>query len=352
MHWPALFAWWLHEMHEVVADLGERLAPGRPYRTMITFDENVGNVVQSWRNGTSRAAQFSRTADGDWPRDRREFWPETTSEHPAVHVLLRPSAILMRRLRLPAGAAGDLMPIVELQLERELPLARDQVHVDWRVESRDREHIEVTIVIVRRAELESMHELMDRWRLRVLTIGVAASDTPGAFDLGRQRKRRFGVALARVDKLMALSAATLLIAYACVTGAQWLHERMVVEEELAGIREAASRVERLLTELQERSRPVAQLEQLMGGESGAHILAMLSSALPADSWLPELDIRCADDGTCSIKAIAITPVATRLLDGLQKLPSLAGTQLHSSHAAQADSGRDRVEISAQWVAAR
>jgi hypothetical protein len=349
--YTSLSSWWLHEMREAFADLKQRLAPGRPHRTTISLSRTAGTVVQQWRNGTIKSAEFQRTQTGDLPADRSEFWPAATTDAATAHVVLPKSAILMRRIWLPANAEHNLTPLVELQLERELPIPRDQVHVDWRIEARnrDRTKIEVVIGIVWRSEIERLVSAMSQWKLRVASIAVDQDGDAPSFNFAPRRTRRSTSRLARVDRLLVISAAIFWLAYAGVIGAQWMRERIVVTEALAEMTAPTLRVEHMRAELDQRRRPMLTLLQLMAAPSSAEVLADLTAAVPRDSWLQQLEIRSLDDNSSLIKLTAITPTATQLVNQLEQSPRFENVALQSAGTMGLGMARDRAELSARWL---
>lgn len=343
--------WWLHEMRETAADLAQRWAPGRPHRTTIYLTSTTGRVEQQWRDGRVRSTEFQRTQNGTPNPLWRDLLPDdSAADDTPVHVVLPRSDILLRRVRLPAGAESSLAAVVELHLERELPVARDQVHVDWRIEARipDGAKIDVTIAVIKRSDIERLLDAMSHWKLRVLSIGVAMDADRTAFNLApRRRILRPTGRLASIDRWLTISAAALIVIYAGLVGAQWMRERFVVDASLAMTNVPAQRVERMRAQLKMRSEPLSTLLRLMQLPSSAEILADLTATMPNDSWLPQLEIHVLDD-SASLKLTAITPAAALLVDRLERSPHIDSVELQSSTAAGLVQ-QDRVELSAHWT---
>jgi len=348
--YTALAGWWLHEMREVGADLSQRLAPSRPHRTTLSLTRTSGTVLQEWRNGTAKSLEFQRTASGDLPQERNDFWPDAV-DGTAMRVVLPKSSLLVRRAWIPAGAERNLGPVVELQLERELPIPRDQVQVDWRIETHnaDRTKIEVAIAAVWRSEIERLHDALSRWKLRAISIAVDLGSERAAFNFSPRRAYRSSARLASVDRWLLLSAVFLVFAYTVVSGAQWLHERIIVTEALSKTSAPALRVESMRADLEKRGEPVATLQPLMAAASSAEVLSVLTAVVPRDTWLQQLDIRTLTEGSYSIKFIAITPSATALVARLEQSQQFKSVELQSSGAWGVATGRDRAEVSMRWV---
>jgi hypothetical protein len=350
VEYTALMSWWLHEIREIIADLEQRLAPGKPHRTTIFLSRTAGSVIQQWRNGTVKSSEFQRTRSGDFPGDRSEFWPTAKHDATTVHVVLPGSAMLVRRIWLPASAAQNLQAVVELQLERELPVPRERVQADWRIEARNRDgtKIEVAIGVVWRSEIERVLTAIGQWKFRVATISVDLGDHVTVFNFATRRNRGSVGTLTRVDRVLMMSSAIFLLAYIGVSGAQWLHERIVVQRALSNMTSRAAKIERTRAQLNERRKPMLALLGLMATPSSAEVLADLTNAVPRDSWLQQLDIRSFEDGSSQINLTASTPAATQLVSQLQQSPHLEKVELQSAATLGLGTTRDSAELSAMW----
>lgn len=334
--------WWLHEIREIAADLEQRWAPGKPQRTTLYLTPTLGRVEQRWRDSHVQSTEFSRTAG-------REAWVSTCPDGTPVHVVLPESEVLIRKIRLPAAAERTIAAVIELQLARDLPVARDQVQVDWRVEARspDRSKIDVAIALVRRTEIASILDATSEWKLRVLSISVAIETDQSAFNFAPRRTARMTGRLTTIERRLMMSAAALMVLYVALVGVQWLNERSVVGEALAAANIPAQRVEHMRAQLAERSKPIAALSTLMQSPSSATVLSDLTATIPTDTWLPQLAIQILDN-SATLTFTAITPAATQLMDGLERAAHIADVTLRSSsNTGLAE--RDRVELSARWT---
>jgi general secretion pathway protein L len=345
----SLAAWWMNEMREAFMDLEHRVVPGRPQQTTIVLSTASGTVTQRWRDGSTKSSEFQRTVTGDLPAERSECWPTPATDTTTVDVVLPPSAVLLRRIWLPAAAEKNLAPIAELQLERELPVPRDQIQVDWHIGARshDGNRVEVMFAVAWRQEIERLVTALQRWNVRIASIAVDLGEGKRAFNFSPRFSRRSTGRLTRIDRLLLMSAMLLTFTYGLVVGAQWLHERVLVDKVLAGSREPAARVEHMLSTLATRRVPVDSLNRLIAAPSSGELIAELSASVPPDTWLQQLEIRAVDEQRWTIKIAAITPATPALLDHLAHSPRFANVELQSSNASEA-AGRERAELSASW----
>jgi Type IV pilus assembly protein PilM len=347
--YAALADWWLHEVCEAVADLQQRRSPGKPHRTTIYLAPTLSKVEQRWRDGTVRSAEFHSTESGESSAEWREILAQSAADGAPVHVVLSQSGILLRRMRLPAGAEKNLASVIELQLERELPVPRDQVQVDWCIEARNPEQTKLYVLVaaIRRSDIVRLLESVNQWKLRVLSLSVDMGAQRTAFNFAPRRVARVSRRLTRIDRWLMASAAALVVTWAIVVGTQWLRERFVVDAAFKAATVPAQRVEHLRTQLAKRSGPMLELLRLTELPSSAEMLADLTAAIPSDSWLPQLVIQLNDSDSV-IKLTAITPAAVSLVERLESAPHIERVELQSSSAAGLAAERDRVELSAQW----
>src|SRR5262245_33024247 len=131
-------AWWLHELREAWLATSARFASGPSRRVVIDLTEKRGDL---------RALDESVGADVP-----AKAW---------ATVLLPESCVLKCELRLPPVPERDVARVVELQLERKLPLPREQLYVDWRVREvlADRVRI-VDVVMARRTLVDGFRDSM------------------------------------------------------------------------------------------------------------------------------------------------------------------------------------------------
>ena len=347
----SFWGWWWHELREAAADLEQRVSPGRPQHTTVALYPNSGAVIRKWRDGKTESAGFQYTPSADLPADPAQFWPQAGTDRSNIRVILPPGTILLRRVWLPEEAERNLMQIIELQLERELPIPRAQVHADWRVEKhdRERERIEVLVAVVRRSEVTRLLDTLGQWNVRVGSIAADLGDGRTAFNFSPRKSKHAAGGLTPIERLLATGAVSLLVVLAGIVTTQWLHERMLVAQELLKTTAPTVRVKHMTAQFEKSRAPLTALQQVMDLPSSAVVLADLTTAVPRESWLQQLEIRNSEDGNCTVRFTAITPGATSLIERLAQSAQFRNVELHSSGASNLTAGHDRAEVSARWV---
>jgi hypothetical protein len=325
----SLLSWWMHELREVAEALLSRVAP-RLVRPLVVRVEGDGLLVQG-ECATPEQLEVLRGSR-------------------AIGVI-EPEHALAHELHLPASVERDMDRALDLYMERELPLPRDRMCVDWEVVRRDRAHhrIVVRLLAVHRERVERLRDTLASHGLRVVRIAARA---PGDELLGRLQPRERQAArfrLTALDRRLAMAAAALAAITVCVVAGQWMHERWSLRGELATARELASRSASLTTRLREDSRPAVALAQLTRTPDAADVLIRLTETVPVDTWAYELEVKPEPSGSYQVKVGGFAPAATTLVDTLEKSPQFNQVRLISATSAGLGTTRDRLQLTAKWA---
>lgn len=258
--------------------------------------------------------------------------------------LLPASAILRKRLQLPAAAEARLQDVVGFEIDRQTPFSAEQVFFDTRLLSRRADgQLDVELVVVPRHLLETLMVPGDAWAGQL--DGVDALDAQGE-PLGlnllppAQRRQRQDP-MRRLNRLLLLSALVMLV----LAGWQLLDNRRQAVASLAAQVEAQAVRARVV------SRQRQQLQDLVDGQTfftrrRAQQVAMtglldeLSQRLPEDTSLEKLSV---ENGRLQlIGASASASSLVSMLEGSArwKTPALTGVL-------QSSGGRDRFTLSAE-----
>lgn len=319
----AFAAWSLHELRDAWAAARERLAPESSRRFVIDLTDRRGDLTDLPDLSGDNAPANARTT-----------------------VLLPESSVLKCELRLPPVADRDVDRVVELQLERKLPLPQEQLYVDWRVREvlPDRSRL-VDVIMARRTIVDRLREVVRSCGWRAVAITSREADGKQRFNLLPAPTRRLSFAMGTRERYLAWSAAALILVYAAVAiGKGWM-DRASVRDDLTQARAQTMEIKKQRAVLATQSKPIALLDEVMRQPSAADGLIAVSSAFPSDSWIYQADIRTQATGV-SVNVEGYTPSATSLLQGLESSGRLDAVELIEATSAGAGSGSERVELKA------
>jgi hypothetical protein len=338
----AFIAWWLHELRDTWIAVSERLAPQRSQHFIIDL---TGPRAAIRRQGsTDASAEFTSGADCELP-DVHTFWPAAASTNARASVLLPEKSVLTGELRLPPMPARDVARAVDLQLERKLPLSRDQLYLDWHVREvfADRSRL-IEFVVARRRTVDRVRDGLRAWGWRAVAVTHNAAGNRPWSNLLPRLPRRLSFNIGPRERYLAWGAAALLVLYVTIGVGKALMDRASVRNELRQARAQMETVEKQRAVLGFESKPIAQLHELMARPSAAEGLAAISSAVPHDTWIYQADIKALPNGVTA-QLEGYTPSATSLLQGLQQSNQLEAIELVEAASAGLGAG-ERIELKA------
>ena len=82
--------------------------------------------------------------------------------------------------------------------------------------------------------------------------------------------------------------------------------------------------------------------------NAAAALTDLTTLVPGDSWLYQLEFRTQDSHSAQVKFNGFAPNGAALVQLLEQSPQFEKAELRSSHAVGTTSNKDRVEVSVAW----
>jgi len=231
------------------------------------------------------------------PPEQRYHWPlsepvELAPGNARQVLVLAADAVLVQTVQLPAAAARNLSAVVGYELDRYTPFEADQLYFVARQERRTPTQLQVTLVAILRERLD-----------QILSDGAALGLHPHRVDVGnlgidllpaplRPRPRPAGKGLQR--SLPWLCGALLIAAMLL-----WLNDRQrvldamheSVQQQKAQVAEVHALRQQLLT-----TRGAAQYltRRKLAQPPLVALLDDLTTCLPADTWLDQLDIKGRD----------------------------------------------------------
>lgn len=320
--------WWIDELKGVVEALWERLAPQAATRV-------IGHVYASgavlWlRRGrrVSPLGTVNRLPSGAWPDtpSLSEAWAIGTR----ADIGLLPDQVLVRELTLGLVARADRAGLVQLYLERELPLSLERFYYTHRElpRSHSAEPLACQVQVAHRATIEELVVRLRGWGLKPARVGLAEGTT-GVVDnfLPTSRRPWRLDLLKKADRRWAMAAAALAALWVATIGAQWGFERWRVNGIASKTHAAALAVANLADRIERVATPTQEFSRIMATSDAADVLTTLSESVPTDSWAYELSIDAPLHAPSDIKMIGFASSAPSLIDALQRVPQLSEVTL-------------------------
>lgn len=254
-------------------------------------------------------------------------------------LMLAPDAVLLQTVHLPLAAARNLSAVVGYELDRYTPFDADRLYFVARLEQRTPTHLQVTLVAILREQLDQI--LIDcaalgvhPHRVDVNNLGLDLLPTPL-----RVRQRPAGKGLQR--SLPWLCGALLIAAMVL-----WLNDRQRVldamhtrvQQQKARVAEVHALRQQLLN-----TRGAAQYltRRKLAQPPLAALLNDLTTCLPADTWLDQLDVK---DGEVSIAGQSAK--ASALITRIKGCHSLENAQFEGVIQPDARTGKDQFALRA------
>lgn len=276
------------------------------------------------------------------PPERIHHWPLTqpvTAGNARQVLMLAPDAVLRQTVQLPLAAARNLSAVVGYELDRYTPFDAEQLYFVARQERRTPTHLEVTLVAILRERLDQI--LGDCAALglqphRVDVAGLGIDLLPAPL---RPRQRPAGKDLQRSLPWLcgALAIAAMLL---------WLNDRQrvldvmqnSVQQQKAQVAEVHALRQQLLT-----TRGAAQYlsRRKLAQPPLAALLNDLSTCLPADTWLDQLDVK---DGEISMSGQSAK--ASALITRIKGCHSLENARFEGVIQPDARTGKDQFALRA------
>ena len=225
-----------------------------------------------------------------WPL--RTPLPESPVQATPV-LLLPPSAVLVQRLQLPVAAARNLHAVVGYELDRLTPFDASQLYFVARQEGRSGAWLQVMLVAILRERLDSL-----------LADCAAQGLQPQRVDVGDSADSRLGINLLPA----ALRPSSPRNTQRLRQGLLWLCGALLFAAMLLWLNSRQVLVAQMQTTVQAQKAKVAQLQQVrqqLANTRGAAdyltrrkaaqptlaaLLNELTTCLPADTWVEQLEI--------------------------------------------------------------
>lgn len=264
-----------------------------------------------------------------------------------VELFLPESAVLRRRLALPAQVRANLAQVLRYELDRLSPFRPEDAVFDFRVlpGPKAAERIQIELALCRRDRIEP-------WLGRLADLGAPvkriawAGAWKGANLLPPERRPRPQRIYLRGSAILGLTVA-LLLGIALI-GPLWQREQLVqrLDGELKRVRTQALEVERVRQELEQvRQGNTAAIERKLNQPKLLELLRELTERLPEDTWVQNLEF-----GPEQIEIRGESGQASALIALLEQSPLIEGVAFASPVTQIARSGKERFNIAFHYEA--
>lgn len=273
------------------------------------------------------------------------LWPLTEPVMPVPDnvrqvLVLAPSKVLVQSLRLPLAAARNLTAVVGYELDRFTPFDAEQLYFVARQERRTPTHLKVTLVAILRERLDQILADCAALGLRPHQVdvqGLGVDLLPAPL---RPRPRTPGKGLQR--SLPWLCGALLIGAMLL-----WLNDRQrvldVMHASVQHQKAQVAQVQRLRQQLL-NTRGAAQylIRRKSAQPPLVALLNELTTCLPADTWIDQLDINEGADVSFSGQSAKASALITRI----KACHSLENAQFEGVIQPDAQTGKDQFSLRA------
>jgi len=331
--------------------IADRVKPDRLTRVVLVLGEDGTKITARRSNAALEDVVLACDSAGGLPASLAAFWPEDRPRRLNVEVALSAEKVLVRHLTLPAVSDRDLGKILELRMDRELPLARDRVGVDWTIAKRNKQSdkVVVAIGIVRRRVIDDALASIEGWGWKPMRIGLLCDDDKLQFDFLTPRHDSRSIVTNHWHWPLAKTAGVLATAILVVLGSQWSYERTHVASALGQARLQLKEQAHQHAQFIKLSESAVSLHKLMTTPAADQLLADLTALLPMDTWVSDLEIQSGAGSETTIRLIGYTPTATELVNLIEASKRFGNVELVSATSAGLGSASDRVELSAKWL---
>ena len=337
-HAQRFLSWWLGELNEMLPGFLRRAMPRRAEPSLLFVEDGRWRLV----SGSDPGQGFTL----DSLQDDKGVADQILAAAPnfsllGLVVVLPPSQVLRRRVELPLVQERQLLPAVELQVDRLTPFKAENVRLGVRLAARDAVEGKVTAdcVFAPRAGIDALDE-----RLRKLGLGAER------FDVAGEGGMPIGFSLTVPGEGQAprqpawtklgLAAAVLVIWY--VAGLLWDSAReqdiQSWEARVAEMRPQAMRSVALRQRLDGMVEPFDIARRQVPDEV-LSVLQELTRLVPDTARLTEFEFK-GD----TIRIAGVAQEAAALIPVLEKSPRFRDVKFLSQVIRHEESRKDRFEI--------
>jgi hypothetical protein len=318
-------------------------------RAVVSLRSDTGSLWLVRGQKHELLLTFAADPRGSWPESLN--LPESAKAVSGARttVLLDPQYVLTHNLILPESVERNLDQVITLQLERECPIPPERACFDKTITGRlkPERQLQVQVLIAHRQRVEQARRIVSGWGLNVTRVGMGTTPEQVTGNFLRKRAQTTRLEWTRTQRRLSVSAAALAVLWLCIVAIHWTYERIQVGHEIERLRAPAETAARLAHDLQARAQPGEALVRLMSQPDAADTLTRLTTEIPKDAWVYDLEVTAQWPQPAHIKLSGFAPVATMLIGHLENDGQFQRVRLVSALSAGLGSGLDRIQITAQ-----
>ncbi len=339
----AAWSWWLAELTFLVpAPLRTAFAGGND-AVIIAVQPREVAVLRRTGGAETQIARFSRDESGDALRHAVPQ-PGGAARWFADPVILQLPAeeVLVRKLRLPRGAARDLDGLLRHEVVRQSPLDAQSIYYDYRIVAKDAEGLDVALRIMRREPVDASLQLCRDAGIAIAAVAFAgdtARAAGGTFPVEPMAARQL-----RWQPRLVPALAGLVLLLALGVAASTYLRGAAIADDLAGRIEAArarvAAVASLQRELDAVNRQAAFLAQQKRNPAAVAVLAHVARTLPDDAWLTEFELNGNE-----VRIHGLAARAASLIAQFDASPDFTEAQFRAPLMQAPNAGMQRFDLS-------
>jgi general secretion pathway protein L len=339
--------WWTNQMLELVPQTILSRTVGPADACVISPEEPAASVPLMIRLTMRRAGRESIVGrfvlDAPGMAEAQSILRKLRRSH-AIAVRIPGDVLLERSVVLPLAAEADVASLLRYEMEHITPFASDELFWTWSVTRRDRERqrLHVRLSLVPKAALPTVNTALER--LEVVPSWLEAARQAGApcvIPLGHmaesERRSRRGrrLALAGTGSLMVAAIALPFILQFIAQGQ--------VEKQMRALEPRVQLAENLRQTIASYSSGAALVAAERSRGDPLAVLAVVTTALPDDTFLADLSLRRG-----KLEISGDSKAAAKLIAALAASPTIKDPAFVAS-VTRAENGSDAFTIRADVV---
>jgi hypothetical protein len=337
-----LFKWWCAELRDIGQWVLRVLPSRRSPEILLRVSGNQVSMEQREGESWKPVLTFALTA----------VPPELSQDLKGARTAIGLGAeeFYIDDFELPMAAARNLVAVVDLQLERRLPLPLSTVHSAHEVDSVDKKRgvMSVRVAVAHRDRIEQLRDLAVKLGLNPIAAGLLVDGASLRFNLLRRRRDPVRWSVTTLDVRLLKTAGAAAVLLAVVAGAQWIVERIQVHDEVQELRLQAERLRATQDALTAEAKPLRALQTLSDASAAPELLALLSSAIPAPNWFSHVSLNTPASGIATLELTGEVASTEQVVQALQAVPGIRDVK--TSSAFSGEILKQHIELTAQYMA--